>query len=81
MGVVYRRMSPVAWCVSAAAGLLPAVLWMPGAWWGAALFPAAMMLVLAGMMRRRIGGYTGDCCGAAFLLCEWSFYLGIWIVK
>ncbi|KAB3931123.1 adenosylcobinamide-GDP ribazoletransferase, partial [Bacteroides uniformis] len=24
----------------------------------------------------RLQGYTGDCCGATFLLCELSFYLG-----
>ncbi|MDE6655325.1 MAG: adenosylcobinamide-GDP ribazoletransferase, partial [Muribaculaceae bacterium] len=29
------------------------------------------------LMKRRIGGYTGDCCGACFLLCELSFYLSI----
>ncbi|MCR4995013.1 MAG: adenosylcobinamide-GDP ribazoletransferase, partial [Bacteroidales bacterium] len=26
-------------------------------------------------MRRRLGGYTGDCCGALFLFCELSVYL------
>ncbi len=81
VGVVYRRMSPVAWCVSAAAGLLPVVLWLPSEWWGAVLFPVFMLVLLAAMMRRRIGGYTGDCCGAVFLLCEWAFYLGIRIVE
>lgn len=27
-------------------------------------------------LRRKIGGYTGDCCGATFLLCEASIYIG-----
>jgi adenosylcobinamide-GDP ribazoletransferase len=27
------------------------------------------------MMLRKIKGYTGDCCGALFLLIELSFYL------
>ena len=27
-------------------------------------------------MKHRLQGYTGDCCGATFLLCELSFYLG-----
>ena len=27
-------------------------------------------------MKRHLQGYTGDCCGAAFLLCELSFYIG-----
>ena len=81
VGVVYRRMSPVAWCVSAVAGWLPAALWLPAEWWGAVLFPVGAMALLVGMVRRRIGGYTGDCCGALFLLCEWSFYLGICLMR
>jgi adenosylcobinamide-GDP ribazoletransferase len=27
------------------------------------------------LMLRRIKGYTGDCCGTVFLLCELAFYL------
>lgn len=80
VGVAYRRMTSSAWIVSAAAGLLPALLWLPSGLWSAALFPAAMLAGLAWLMRRRIGGYTGDCCGAAFLLCETAFYAGIWMV-
>ncbi len=31
-------------------------------------------------MKKKIQGYTGDCCGATFLLCELSFYLGIVVI-
>lgn len=31
--------------------------------------------ILFGYMNRKIHGYTGDCCGATFLICELSFYL------
>lgn len=31
-------------------------------------------------MRRRIGGYTGDCCGATFLLAELMFYVCLTIL-
>ena len=40
-----------------------------------ALVPVILFLLLIALMKRRIGGYTGDCCGALFLLCELSFYL------
>ena len=30
---------------------------------------------LFGLMHRRLGGYTGDCCGATFLLTELTFYI------
>ena len=41
------------------------------------LLPAAFIveLLLMTWMRRRLGGYTGDCCGALFLLCELVLYL------
>ncbi|WP_373813969.1 adenosylcobinamide-GDP ribazoletransferase, partial [Porphyromonas loveana] len=29
------------------------------------------------LMMRKIGGYTGDCCGATFLLCELGLWLGV----
>lgn len=31
--------------------------------------------VLIRYLRKKIQGYTGDCCGALFLLSEFSFYL------
>lgn len=43
----------------------------------AAMLPA--LLVVGGLriyFSRKIGGYTGDCCGAAVLLTEQAFYLG-----
>jgi cobalamin-5''-phosphate synthase (EC 2.7.8.26) len=35
---------------------------------------------LTSFMKKKIGGYTGDCCGALTLLCELSFYMGIVLV-
>ncbi|MEG1119121.1 MAG: adenosylcobinamide-GDP ribazoletransferase [Bacteroidales bacterium] len=34
-----------------------------------------LFLLLMLIMRRKIQGYTGDCCGATFLMCELAFYL------
>jgi adenosylcobinamide-GDP ribazoletransferase len=28
-------------------------------------------------MKRRLQGYTGDCCGALFVVSELMFYIGI----
>lgn len=39
-----------------------------------------VMLFLAMQMHRRLKGYTGDCCGATFLLCELSFYLSLMFI-
>ncbi len=37
--------------------------------------PFVTEFFLVRWMRVRLGGYTGDCCGALFLLCELSLYL------
>ena len=44
--------------------------------------PNSVMVWLVQYMRRPIGGYTGDCCGATFLLCELSYFITlntVWI--
>ena len=46
-----------------------------------ALIPT--LLILTGLrwyFNRKIGGYTGDCCGASLLLAEQFFYIGATIV-
>lgn len=43
------------------------------------LLPAVLCLQLFLLMRRRISGYTGDCCGATFILAELCCYLAIMI--
>lgn len=45
-----------------------------------AILPVMMVGLLVVMMRRRLGGYTGDCCGAVCLLCELSMLAGITII-
>ncbi len=79
LGGAYRRMGPVGIAVCVVAGLAPAALLLPPAGWIAAAAPVVVFTALWWLVRRRLGGYTGDCCGAAFLLCEVSFWTGIWI--
>ena len=78
---VYERMN---WCealICVAAGLAPAFVmifvlhWLPVSFCWLMLAPVAVMFLLALLMKRKIQGYTGDCCGATFLLCELSLYL------
>ncbi|MCD8318662.1 MAG: adenosylcobinamide-GDP ribazoletransferase [Paraprevotella sp.] len=80
-GVVYSVWTLRAACVHfgrCLAALAPGVVWLycisaPFPYW-AFLFPPVVELLLTGWMRRRLQGYTGDCCGALFLWCELSFY-------
>ena len=86
-GVVYASPSTGERVASLVVGLVPLLLLM-WRWWGALSFllavpplvAAGVCALLIGMMRRRIGGYTGDCCGATFLLVELAFYLTLSII-
>ena len=67
-------------------GVLPLLLFSvfaPDSVPGARIFLQALLLPMAGagvlflLMHRRIGGYTGDCCGATFIVTEILFYLSL----
>lgn len=79
-GAVYQ---PAGWAVAVVCslfGLLPLLL-LPGfSYLNALVLPVLLFLGLIFLMKKKIGGYTGDCCGALFLLCELFFYLGILIL-
>ncbi len=82
---VYNRMKWHEVLVCLLAGLAPVVVltlvlhWLPLCLCWLLLVPVAVMLLLALLMKRKIQGYTGDCCGATFLLCELSLYLSVLI--
>jgi len=73
----YSKMSYKALITSCIFGVLPLVLIPDPMWLIAIVFPIVTFAGLIYLMKKKINGYTGDCCGATFLLCELSFYLGI----
>lgn len=76
-GVIYSRGSIIAYLFS----LLPVVaslLILPSYILAAAsLVTIIIYLILIGYTKLKIGGYTGDCCGALYLICEISTLLTI----
>jgi adenosylcobinamide-GDP ribazoletransferase len=80
LGVAYAGTSAKAWVTACFFGFVPLVLTSGVEWLLAAIFPFAVFAALIGLMKRRLGGYTGDCCGAMFLMCELSFYAGYMVV-
>ena len=64
---VYNRMSWHELLAGFLCGLLPFVLLLPIKLWIATLFPLLTFFLLYRLMKRRLQGYTGDCCGATFL--------------
>lgn len=76
-GVVYDPMNGREMLLAAAGALLP-LFWLPEAVYLLAVVPAAAVwYFLTSQMKKKLQGYTGDCCGAADLLCELAFYLSV----
>ena len=77
---VYRPISMGATISLALQGLLPSlplILLTNTIWWLAVLAPILTVAFLFLFIRRKLRGYTGDCCGAVCLLAELSFYLAV----
>ncbi|MEG1562734.1 MAG: adenosylcobinamide-GDP ribazoletransferase [Bacteroides sp.] len=75
--VVYNRMSVAERVLAFLFGITPLCLWFPMQPLWAAGLPIVTFAGLCLLMKRKLQGYTGDCCGALFLLCELSFYVGV----
>lgn len=77
---VYTRMTTAEYTGCLFSALLP-MFWLPKPiYFLAGLLPVGVFCLLTSLMKKKLQGYTGDCCGATFLLCELSFYLGITII-
>lgn len=78
---VYRQPDWKAGCGMAVQGLLPLAAYIAftgSAGWQYLVFvPCVVMYFLYLLILRRLRGYTGDCCGALFLLVELSFYITV----
>lgn len=81
--ISYSRMTPWQLMLNVVFGVIPLVplgLVKPDVLLSV-LFPVICIIALIPIMKCRIGGYTGDCCGAAFLICEESMIFGIVIIS
>lgn len=72
--LVYNRMTPSAGVICVILGAIP-MIYLPDIDLLAALAPIIVTAGLILYMRHKIGGYTGDCCGATFLLSELAMLL------
>lgn len=74
---VYSPMNGKEYTISLLSGIIPLTVLPAYFYIAAILFPVSTWYIMTTLMKRKIGGYTGDCCGAIFLLCELSFIIGI----
>lgn len=75
--LVYKELLGKDFFIGIPFGLLPTLLLLPSPLWAAILAPLFSLLFMLYWMKRRIGGYTGDCCGATCLICELSYLLAL----
>ncbi len=78
--VVYSKPSLSDAVVTLAASLLPLLFCWDYRYVLALPVPLFCSLLLFRLMKRRIQGYTGDCCGATFILNELMFYVALEVV-
>ncbi len=77
--IVYNRMKTKEIILSAIGGLLP-LIFFPFKLFPTLLFPVILFAMLYRLINKKLQGYTGDCMGAVFLLCEVMFWWGLNIV-
>lgn len=79
--VVYRKWSikgGISLFLQGIIPIIPLLIWGPMIRWDILIFvPCIVMYFLYMIIWRRLHGYTGDCCGAVFLLVELSVYLTV----
>jgi adenosylcobinamide-GDP ribazoletransferase len=71
------RLSAPRFAVAMLFALLPTIALLPVRLWAALVVLFVIRFVLARWFVRRIGGYTGDCLGAAQQIAEVVFYLTV----
>lgn len=78
---VYRHPDWKAGVSMAVQGMVPPVAYIlltgTAGWQYLIFVPCVVMYFLYLLIGRRLKGYTGDCCGALFLLVELSFYITV----
>ena len=78
---LYDKLSIPRFLAACLFGLLPLFLLLGQVLWLSVLIPIGLVLFMFFYVKKRIGGYTGDICGATALLCELGFYLAVCLIS
>lgn len=71
---VYVRIPFSRWIFALIVGIVPLLL-LPVPYMFSVIAPVISTYCVILLMKRKIQGYTGDCCGATFIIGEFSFIL------
>lgn len=75
--LTYSKMSVLDFLLATVSGMA-ALLWLPDPLLIlAGIAPILTSLFLFCWMKKRLNGYTGDCCGATFIIGELAFQMGL----
>ena len=77
---LYDKLTISKFLIACLFGLVPLFFFLKPVLWFSAVVPVGLLLFLFYYVKKRIGGYTGDVCGATALLCELSFYLAVCLI-
>lgn len=77
---LYDKLTPTRLIFAGLFGLLPLFLFSNQALWLSVVAPICVTLFMFLYVKKKIGGYTGDICGATALLSELSFYISIYLI-
>lgn len=76
---VYIKPGVINVLIAFAAGALPLVC-IPPVYLLSAVTSYLTAICIIFFIKKKINGYTGDCCGAAFLICELMFFISTLII-
>lgn len=74
---IYDKLSVGRIILAGIFGIAPMLYFLNINLWISILAPIAIMIFMIFLSNKKIGGYTGDICGATTLLCELSFMVAI----
>lgn len=76
---LFDKLSPIRLIIACFFGIAPMVFFLDKFLWVSIVTPILVMILMYFYSKKKIGGYTGDICGATTLLCELSFIISIYL--
>ncbi len=80
IGFLYTKPSDAELVVMSLVSIAPLIIFLGVDMLVTLILPIIGIFLLRNYIKRKIGGYTGDCCGASVLIIEQLFYLGFIIL-
>ncbi len=77
--LVYAKMTKTEQTLGILFGLVPTVLLLELRFYVAMAVSFVAAMCVIGMASRRLHGYTGDCCGATFVVSELAYYAAVYV--